>query len=126
MFSRFVLLIALAISAAAQTSKPYQAPRLADGHPDLQGTYDLATLTPLERPAGSSAVLTPEEAAKREKQTAAQRDKANEAIRGDRPAPPKAATDPSGPPEPSAATTYSGSTPARNSPSSMDRFAPAS
>ena len=27
-------------------------PRLADGHPDLQGTYDLATLTPLERPAG--------------------------------------------------------------------------
>ncbi len=29
--------------------------RLPDGHPDLQGTYDLATLTPIERPAGAKA-----------------------------------------------------------------------
>jgi hypothetical protein len=64
-------------------------PRLPDGHPDLQGTYDLATLTPLERPAGAKAVLTREEAAKIEKETAARRAKANEAIKGDRAAPPK-------------------------------------
>ena len=35
-----------------QGAKPYSPTRMADGHPDLQGTYDLATLTPLERPAG--------------------------------------------------------------------------
>src|SRR5580700_261060 len=68
---------------------PAAAQRLPDGHPDLQGTYDLATLTPLERAAGSKAVLTPEEAAKLEKDAAAHRDKANEAIKGDRTAPPK-------------------------------------
>jgi len=62
---------------------------LPDGHPDLEGTYDLATLTPLERPAGAKAVLTPEEAAKLEKAVAARRDKANEPIQGDRAAPPK-------------------------------------
>jgi hypothetical protein len=79
---RFILTAAIIIPLAA-------AQRLPDGHPDLQGTYDLATLTPLERPAGTKAVLTPEEAAKLEKDAAAQRDKANEAIKGDRPAPPK-------------------------------------
>src|SRR5262245_51044852 len=66
-------LIALLLSAApmlAQAPKPaprgYVAPRTPDGHPDLQGTYDLATLTPLERPAGAKAVLTDAEAGKLE------------------------------------------------------------
>ena len=27
-----------------QGAKPYRRPRMPDGHPDLQGTYDLATL----------------------------------------------------------------------------------
>jgi len=38
--------------------------RTASGHPDLSGTYDAATLTPLERPAslGNKAFLTVEEA----------------------------------------------------------------
>jgi hypothetical protein len=81
---RFVLLTAaMAIASYAQPQ------RMPDGHPDLQGTYDLATLTPLERSAGSKAVLTPEEAAKLEKDTAARRNRANDPIRGDRPAPPK-------------------------------------
>ena len=31
-------------------------PRTSDGHPDLQGTYDLGTITPLERRAGSPLV----------------------------------------------------------------------
>src|SRR3984957_20371343 len=31
------------------TGAKYDVPRTPDGHPDLQGTYDLATMTPLER-----------------------------------------------------------------------------
>ncbi len=85
---RFVLFTAL-ITIASPLASAYQLPRLPDGHPDLEGTYDLATLTPLERPAGAKAVLTPEEAAKLEKAVAARRDKANEPIQGDRAAPPK-------------------------------------
>src|SRR5437899_11047526 len=46
-------------------------PRTPDGHPDLQGTYDLATLTPLQRTAGSPLVLTDEQAKTLEKQVAA-------------------------------------------------------
>jgi len=53
-----------AIPVAGQAPKPsaktYAPPRVADGHPDLQGTYDLGTLTPLERPAGAKPVLTRE------------------------------------------------------------------
>jgi hypothetical protein len=33
-------------------------PRAPDGHPDLQGTYDLATMTPLERWPGDPPFLT--------------------------------------------------------------------
>jgi len=39
------------VSLVGQGAKPYSPPRTPDGHPDLQGTYDLATLTPLDRPA---------------------------------------------------------------------------
>jgi hypothetical protein len=50
-------------------------PRTADGHPDLQGVWNFATITPLERPAGSAGkqVLTDEEAATLEKQAAQNR-----------------------------------------------------
>jgi hypothetical protein len=37
-------------------------PRTPDGHPDLQGTYDLATMTPLERWPGDPPLLTKEQA----------------------------------------------------------------
>ena len=45
-------------------------PRTADGHPDLQGVWTSATLTPLERPPefANKPVLTPEEAAAFERQ----------------------------------------------------------
>ena len=36
---------------AAAKAKSWAVPRTADGHPDLQGTWTNATLTPLERPA---------------------------------------------------------------------------
>ncbi len=81
-----------AVPAIAQTpkasSKPYSPPRMPDGHPDLQGTYDLATITPLQRASGS-LVVTPEEAAKREKAFAAERAKGDAPIQADRTAPPK-------------------------------------
>ena len=41
--------------AAAKTSA---LPRTPDGHPDLQGTYDVATLTPVERPRSANGKLT--------------------------------------------------------------------
>src|SRR5579872_6788455 len=63
-------LLLWAVPVAAQSSKPaaktHGAHRTPDGHPDLQGTYDLATITPLERAAGSSLVMTKEEATRRE------------------------------------------------------------
>ncbi|MBZ5618529.1 MAG: hypothetical protein LAQ69_07380 [Acidobacteriia bacterium] len=72
--------------APAKTSSPR---RMADGHPDLQGTYDLATLTPVERPSGANAVYTKEEARKLETAAALQREKGDQSLQGDRPAPPK-------------------------------------
>src|SRR5262245_43012317 len=75
--------------ARKQAAKPYAPPRMPDGHPDLQGTYDLATLTPLERPAGMNAILTDEEAGKLERNVATQNELRGRAISGDRTAPPK-------------------------------------
>src|SRR5262249_26642899 len=63
-------------------------PRMPDGHPDLTGVYDLATLTPLERPNGAAAVLSDEEAAKLERQVADQNRAADRKLDPDRPAPP--------------------------------------
>ena len=57
------LFLISAVSVSAQTSKP-AIPRAPDGHPDLQGTWDFAQLTPFERPgnfAGKSS-LSDEEA----------------------------------------------------------------
>src|SRR5215831_13171467 len=50
-----------ALPVAAQSTKTAAkaaVPRMPDGHPDLQGTYDLATITPLERLPGDSPSLT--------------------------------------------------------------------
>jgi hypothetical protein len=69
--------------AAQKTAaaKKWTPPRTADGHPDLQGTFDFATATPLERPASlaNKAVLTDEEAAAFEKQQAANRQRIDDA-----------------------------------------------
>ena len=82
MRSRFISATSAAAMALAlsMTSKPVIAqvtsaqttkvsarssmPRTPDGHPDLQGTYDLATMTPFERLPGDPPFLTKEQADK--------------------------------------------------------------
>src|SRR5687768_12123048 len=73
---------------AAKAAAAKNLPRTADGHPDLNGVYDLATLTPVERPNGMPATLTDEEAAKLEKQAADRRETLAQPSKGDRDAPP--------------------------------------
>jgi hypothetical protein len=84
---RFVASIGVAIGFAtlvpqlqprvvAQTrpaAKPWSPPRTADGHPDLQGNWSFATITPFERPPafGDKAVLSDREVAEYEKEQAA-------------------------------------------------------
>jgi len=80
----FLMAIAAALSVThvdiagqpAAAKKPVTAAggiaRLPDGHPDLQGTYDLGTLTPLERRAGTPLILTDEDATKLEKWASSQ------------------------------------------------------
>jgi hypothetical protein len=70
--------------------------RMPDGHPDLQGTYDLATLTPVERPGGAPAAYTKEQADKIEGLLAKQRAHGDEALGSDRAAPPKGGQGPTG------------------------------
>jgi hypothetical protein len=86
------LAVAIAVFALAPAHMAGQAkssiPRLADGHPDLQGTYDLATLTPIERQPGSPLVLTDAEATKLERDVAARKNDQAAPIKPDRSAPP--------------------------------------
>jgi len=53
-------------------AKPYAAPKLPGGDPDLEGVWNYGTATPLERPAQwkDKAFFTPEEAAEWERQVA--------------------------------------------------------
>src|SRR6185295_10610598 len=81
------------VSLAGQASKAAAAkagaiPRTADGKPDLSGMYDVATLTPVERAAGTPLVLTDEAAAELEQKVAATKDERAAPIKGDRSAPP--------------------------------------
>jgi hypothetical protein len=60
-------LLLAAIPAAGQ--KTWTVPRTPDGHPDLQGIWNNATLTPMERPSqyAGKATLSEQEAAEFEK-----------------------------------------------------------
>src|SRR6516164_3520245 len=61
-------LMAVAAPASAQTWTP---PRAPDGHPDLQGFWTNATITPMERPRelGAKEFYTADEAAEVRKKT---------------------------------------------------------
>src|SRR5258708_35175677 len=82
-------------AAKPAAAKPPLSPRAstirrtADGHPDLQGTYDVATMTPVERPSGvKSLTLTKEEAAALEQYEAQRQIKNDAPLAADRTAPP--------------------------------------
>ena len=53
-----------AVGQATKTAAKSALPRTPDGHPDLQGIYDLATMTPMERLPGDPPVLSKEQAEK--------------------------------------------------------------
>jgi hypothetical protein len=86
-FVAFSLAAAATVLVSAQTAR--KIPRMPDGKPDLQGMYDLAMLTPVERPNALPAVLTDEQAAKLEKQAVSVQQAGSLPIAGDRSAPPK-------------------------------------
>jgi hypothetical protein len=73
----------------AGAPKAYRGPRTPDGHPDLQGTYDAATLTPLERAPNMPRAMTKEDAAKQEALDLKLKQQGDEPIDGNRKAPPK-------------------------------------
>ena len=83
----------IAGAASAPTAAAQQAakdiPRTADGRPDLSGTYNVATLTPLQRPEafGDKLTLTDEEAEAIAKKEAEMVAKADEATNPERDAP---------------------------------------
>ena len=80
LFLAVVMGATLLAQAPAVPGRVYAAPRTADGQPDLQGIWNNATITPLERPAevSSKAVFTPAEAAAYEKKVG---DRSNRDIR---------------------------------------------
>jgi len=87
----------LSVTVAGQTqassarTKPTAAAakaRTPEGYPDLQGLYNTATLTPLERPDPNKLVLTEAEAQAIEKTEAARIERAARPSDGDRDAPP--------------------------------------
>jgi len=73
---------------ARKTAAKSGLPRTPDGHPDFQGTYDLATMTPLERLAGDPPFLTKEKAEALQRGEAERRANDNRPSAADRPAPP--------------------------------------
>jgi hypothetical protein len=82
--------IALLASAASTGlhAQSWQPPRTPWGHPDLQGNWTNATLTPLARPAGREAVLSPAEVAEIENGQAQLVEDRAAASDPDRPLPP--------------------------------------
>src|SRR5262245_27225764 len=94
MLTRFYLIAAGAallavVPAAAQPRARRAIPRNAAGHPDFQGNWTNATITPIERPAGRGPVLTAQEIATMEKRRRNLLDSLSQKSDPDRPAPPK-------------------------------------
>jgi hypothetical protein len=60
-----VVVAVMLLAPASAAEQPGTVPRMADGHPDLQGVWDYRTITPMQRPVelGTKAFFTEEEAA---------------------------------------------------------------
>ncbi len=82
----------LASSAAMQSptrdTQPWVVPRTPDGHPDLQGNWTNATITPIQRPEGRGPVLSAEQVAEIEGDRADHIEERAQASDPDRVAPP--------------------------------------
>jgi hypothetical protein len=89
--SILLLLAPTAAFAAEPEAAGADIPRTADGRPDLTGRYNVATLTPLERPAafGDKLFLTPDEAREIEEAERALVAARAQATDGSREAPPE-------------------------------------
>lgn len=87
------------IALLAATAAPVATGPRADGHPDLSGVYDIATLTPLTRPGGlgDRLSLTDAEAKALAQAAAAQMAKTNQASDPNRQAPPSGGDGSEGP-----------------------------
>ena len=87
--SILITVVALALGTVALSAA--DIPRMADGHPDLSGTYDIASLTPLQRPKqyGDKLTLTDEEARDIARKEAERNASRNAATDPDREAPPE-------------------------------------
>ena len=70
--SRSISAVLAVLGCMTAHADAYKAPRTSDGHPDLQGFWTNATLTPVERPAalGDKLVLSEAEATAMERQMA--------------------------------------------------------
>jgi hypothetical protein len=91
-----IVVSSLLVSLSAQAPAPARGaanvsavPRTADGKPDLQGTYDIAWLTPFERsPQAPGPTMTAEQAARLEQQVETRIERAALPSDGNRVAPP--------------------------------------
>jgi hypothetical protein len=84
-------LLTVSVAGQAPSAKPTPAAakfRTPEGFPDLQGLYNAATLTPLERPDPNKLIMTEAEAQAIEKDEAARRDRAARPSNAGRDAPP--------------------------------------
>jgi hypothetical protein len=73
---------------AARPATRWVAPRTPEGHPDLQGNWTNATLTPIERPRGLPLALSKEQVAALERVRSDTIEKLNRSSDPNRPAPP--------------------------------------
>ena len=70
---RFLTVAALAaVTLSAQPQKKTSIPRTPDGHPDIQGVWTNATITPLERPTQFKTLTISDDDARKWEQTEAQ------------------------------------------------------
>jgi hypothetical protein len=79
---------ALAPNGLTRPTVAPDVPRTADGKPVLDGFWNAATITPLERPAGTGAVLTKEQAEQAERAVASRRERLSQPSDPTRSAPP--------------------------------------
>jgi len=77
-----------ACAQQARQAAAWQPPMTEYGHPDLQGNWSNATLTPIQRPSGQPAVLSPDQARQIEAGQAAEVEERAAPTDADRPLPP--------------------------------------